>query len=325
MNRRDFSLSLAALAAAGARPSLAQDKPWPAQPIKFIVPYPPGGPTDLMARILQPRLQQKLGVSVLIDNRSGAGGNIGTDAAAKSAADGYTILLAASGPMAVSKSLYKSLPFDPLRDFASIIQISAFPLVLDLHPSLPYRDVKAFIAAAKAKPEAFSFASAGNGTPQHLAGELFNKLAGTKMQHVPYKGAGPALNDLLGGQVPVMFDILGSSIQHIKAGKLNALAVTTLKRSPALPDVPTLAESAVPGYEFSGWHGISVPAKTPRAVVERLNKALNEIFAEANVRQRWDEMGSEVVGGTPEHFAALVRSESERLGKLVTEIGATLD
>ena len=325
MNRREFSLGLTALSASAALPVCAQDKPWPAQPIKFIVPYPPGGPTDLMARILQPRLQQKLGVSIVIDNRSGAGGNIGTDAVAKSQPDGYTILLAASGPMAVSRSLYKSLPFDPQRDLASIIQISTFPLVLEIHPSLPYRDVNAFIAAVKAKPASFSFGSAGNGTPQHLAGELFNKLAGTKMQHVPYKGAGPALTDLLGGQIPVMFDILGSSIQHIKAGKLNALAVTTVKRAPALPDVPTLGESAVPGYEFSGWHGISVPAKTPRAIVDKLNKVLNEIFAEHDVRQRWEEIGSEVVGGTPERFTALVKSESDRLGKLVVEIGATLD
>jgi len=197
--------------------------------------------------------------------------------------------------------------------------------VLEIHPSLPYRDVKAFVAAARVKPEAFSFASAGNGTPQHLAGELFNKLAGTKMQHVPYKGAGPALNDLLGGQVNVMFDILGSSIQYIKAGRLHALGVTTLKRASALPDVPTLAESTVPGYEFSGWHGISVPAKTPQPIVDKLNKTLNEIFAEPDVRQRWDEIGSEVIGGTPEHFTALVKSESDRLGKLVVEVGATLD
>jgi tripartite-type tricarboxylate transporter receptor subunit TctC len=324
MKRREFSFSLVAGAASLVLPAVAQDK-WPTQSIKFVVPYPPGGITDLMARILQPRMQQKLGVSILIDNRSGAGGNIGTDAVAKSPPDGYTILLAASGPMAVNARLYKSLPYDPVKDLASIIQISMFPLVLEVNAALPYKDLAALIAAARAKPEAFSFASAGNGTPQHLAGELFNKMVGTRMQHIPYKGAGPALNDVLGGQVPVMFDILGSSVQHIKAGKLRAIAVTTLTRSPVLPDVPTLAEAGVPGYEFSAWHGISIAAATPRPIIERLNGVLNEIFAEPDVKRRWEELGSEVVGGAPEKFSALVKSESERLGKLVQEIGATVD
>jgi tripartite-type tricarboxylate transporter receptor subunit TctC len=225
----------------------------------------------------------------------------------------------------VNTKLYKSLPYDPVKDLASIIQISTFPLVLEVNAALPYKDLAALIAAAKAKPEAFSFASAGNGTPQHLAGELFNKMVGTRMQHIPYKGAGPALNDVLGGQVPVMFDILGSSVQHIKAGKLRAIAVTTLNRSPVLPDVPTLSEAGVPGYEFSAWHGISIAAATPRPIIERLNGVLNEIFAEPDVKHRWEELGSEVVGGAPEKFTALVKSESERLGKLVQEIGATVD
>jgi len=227
--------------------------------------------------------------------------------------------------MSVNKTLYKSLPFDPDKDFAPVIQISAFPLVLEVHPSVPVTNVKDFIAMAKSKPDTLSFASAGNGTPQHLAGELFNATTGMKLQHIPYKGAGPALNDVVGGHVKVMFDILGSSVQYIKTGKLRALAVTTAKRSPALPDVPTLAEAGLPGYEFSGWHGIVAPAATPKPVIDRLNQALNEIFADPDFKKRWEELGTPIVGGTPDAFGALMRSESSKLGKLVKDIGVTVD
>ncbi len=298
---------------------------YPSRPIKFIVPYPPGGPTDAMARLIQAPLQAKLNTPVVIDNRGGAGGNIGTGMVAKSPADGYTILLAASGPMAVNKTLYKTISFDPEKDFAPIIQISAFPLVLEVHPSVNVTTVKQFIAMAKDKPETLSFASAGNGTPQHLAGELFNTAIGAKLQHVPYKGAGPALNDVVGGHVKVMFDILGSSVQFIKTGKLRAIAVTTATRSPALPDVPTLAEAGVPGYDVTGWHGIVVPAGTPKPVIARLNQALNEIFADPAFKQKWEELGTPVVGGTPEAFGALMRSESIKLGKVVKDAGVTVD
>jgi tripartite-type tricarboxylate transporter receptor subunit TctC len=298
---------------------------YPSKPIKFIVPYPPGGPTDAMARLIQAPLQAKLNTSVVIDNRGGAGGNIGTGMVAKSPADGYTILLAASGPMAVNKTLYKTISFDPEKDFAPIIQISAFPLVLEVHPSVNVTTVKQFIAMARDKPETLSFASAGNGTPQHLAGELFNTAIGAKLQHVPYKGAGPALNDVIGGHVKVMFDILGSSVQYIKTGKLRAIAVTTATRSPTLPDVPTLAEAGVPGYDVTGWHGIVVPAGTPKPVIAKLNQALNEIFADPAFKQKWEELGTPVVGGTPEAFGALMRSESVKLGKVVKDAGVTVD
>jgi tripartite-type tricarboxylate transporter receptor subunit TctC len=298
---------------------------YPSKPIKFIVPYPPGGPTDAMARLIQAPLQAKLNTPVVIDNRGGAGGNIGTGMVAKSPADGYTILLAASGPMAVNKTLYKTISFDPEKDFAPIIQISAFPLVLEVHPSVNVTTVKQFIAMARDKPETLSFASAGNGTPQHLAGELFNTAIGAKLQHVPYKGAGPALNDVIGGHVKVMFDILGSSVQYIKTGKLRAIAVTTATRSPTLPDVPTLAEAGVPGYDVTGWHGIVVPAGTPKPVIARLNQALNDIFADPAFKQKWEELGTPVVGGTPEAFGALMRSESVKLGKVVKDAGVTVD
>ena len=302
----------------------AEPYPTPGKPIKFVVPYPPGGPTDLMARILAPGLQQRLGVPVIIENRAGAGGNVGTDGVAKSAPDGHTLLLAASGPMAVNQTLYNALPYNPIKDLAPVIQISAFPLVLEVHPSFPARTMQEFLAVLKAKPTAYNFASAGNGTPQHLAGEMFNKQAGVKMQHVPYKGAGPALNDLLGGQVPVMFDVIGSSIEHIKAGKLIPIAVTTRRRSPALAQVPTLTELGVP-IDFTAWHGIAVAAGTPAPIIKRLNDTLNAIFAEPAVKKRWEEIGSPIVGGTPEQFGSLVLTESVRLGRIVKESGSVVD
>jgi tripartite-type tricarboxylate transporter receptor subunit TctC len=314
---------LASLLMAQALSATADD--YPSKPIKFIVPYPPGGPTDAMARLIQVPLQAKLKTPVIIENRGGAGGNIGTDFVAKSPADGYTIVLAASGPMAVNKTLYKSMPFDPLKDLTPIIQISAFPMVLEVHPSVQATTLKQFLALAKANPADLGFASAGNGTPQHLAGELFNTATGLKLQHIPYKGAGPALIDVLGGHVKVMFDILGSSVQYIKQGKLRPLAVTTATRSPALPDVPTMAEAGLPGYDISGWHGIAAPAATPKPVITKLNHAINEIFADPEFKKRWEELGTPIVGGTPEAFGTLVRTESTKLGKLVKDAGVTVD
>jgi tripartite-type tricarboxylate transporter receptor subunit TctC len=298
---------------------------YPSRAIKFVVPYPPGGITDLMARLLQAPMQTRLGVPVVIENKAGAGGNIGTDMVAKAAPDGYTILLAASGPMAVNSTLYKSLPYDPLRDFAPIIQISALPMVLEVHPSVPAKDLKSFIELVKSKPEAFSFASAGNGTPQHLVGELFNTVAGTKMQHIPYKGAGPALNDVIGGQVPVMFDILGSSLQYINTGRLHAIAVTTAARSAVVPQLPTLAESGLANFDFFTWHGIVAPAATPKPVIDKLNQTINAIFASPEFKKRWEDLGTPIIGGSPEKFGALIRSETVRLGKIVKQSGAVID
>ena len=325
MQRRFLLTVFAATFCMAPLASVAADVyPTPGKAIKFVVPYPPGGPTDLMARILAPSLQQRLGVPVVVENKAGAGGNVGTDGVAKSTPDGHTILLAASGPMSVNQTLYKGLPFNPIKDLAPVIQISAFPLVLEVHPSFKASNMKEFLAALKAQPTGFNFASAGNGTPQHLAGEIFNKQAGVKMQHVPYKGAGPALNDVLGGQVPVMFDILGSSLPHIAAGKLIPIAVTTAKRSPALPKVPTMMELGMP-IDFAAWHGISVAAGTPVAIIKQLNQTLNAIFAEPEVMKRWAEIGSPIVGGTPEQFGSLVLTESVRLGRIVKEANVVVD
>lgn len=325
LTRRLTLLGLALGAAALAAPALAQGG-YPSKPIRFIVPYPPGGPTDLMARLLQPELQNRLGQPVLIENKGGAGGNVGSAEVARQApADGHTLLLAASGPMAVNGTLFKSMPFNALTDLAPVIQLSAFPLVLETHPSLGIRSVKEFIAQARAEPEKFSFASAGSGTPQHLAGEIFGKAAGTKLTHVPYRGAGPALNDLVGGQVKVMFDVLGSSLPHIKAGKLVPLAVTSSRRSPSLPDVPTMAEAGLPNFEVTAWHGIAVRAGTPEPIIARLNSTLLAIFKDPAFRKRWEELGTPVVAGTPEQFGQLIRTESVRLGRVVRESGATAD
>lgn len=326
MNKHFILASALAVASLfGQTVHAAETYPQPGKVIRFVVPYPPGGPTDLMARILQPELQKRLGVTVIVDNRPGAGGNLGTDQVAKSPPDGHTLLLAASGPMAVNSSLYKTLPYNPIKDFAPVIQISAFPLVLEVHPGIEAKNLNDLVAAIKTQPERYNFASAGNGTPQHLAGELFNRRAGVKMQHIAYKGAGPALNDVLGGQVPIMFDIIASSLQNIAAGKLRAIAVTSAKRSPALPNVPTLAELGMTGYEFSAWHGIAVPAATPKPVVAKLNETLNAIFADPAIKKRWEAIGSPVIGGTPEQFGALVLTETVRLGRIVKESGAVAD
>ncbi len=329
MNRSTFLKQLTAVtlgvASLGALPALAQEA-YPNKPIRFIVPYPPGGPTDLMARLLQTELQTRLGQPIVIDNRAGAGGNVGSNEVAKIApADGYTMLLAASGPMAVNTNLFRSMPFNPLTDLAPVIQISSFPLVLEVNPSVGVKNVKELVAMAKAKKPELSFASAGNGTPQHLAGELFNTQMGVKIAHIPYRGAGPALNDLLGGQVNVMFDILGSSLPYIQAGKLTPLAVTSAKRSPLLPNVPTMAEAGVSGYEFTGWHGIAVRAGTPPAIIDKLNSTLNAIFKTPEFRKKWEALGTPVVGGTAEQFGGLIKTETVRLGKVVRESGVTVD
>ena len=314
-----------ALLGTTALPALAQDN-YPSKTIRFVVPYPPGGPTDLMARMLQSELTARLGVTVVVDNKGGAGGNLGSAEVAKQApADGYTLLLAASGPMAVNPTLYRSMPFVPMTDLAPVIQISSFPLVLEVHPSVPVNTVKELVALAQKSDSKLAFASAGNGTPQHLAGEIFNTQMGTQIAHIPYRGAGPALNDLIGGQVQVMFDILGSSLPHIQGGKLKALAVTSAKRHPSLPNVPTMMEAGIAGYELTGWHGIAVRAGTPAPIVQKLNTTLNAIFNEPEFKKKWEAIGTPVVGGTSAQFGELIRKETTRLGQVVKNAGVTLD
>ncbi|KAA0892950.1 tripartite tricarboxylate transporter substrate binding protein [Pusillimonas sp. ANT_WB101] len=298
---------------------------WPNQSIRFIVPYPPGGPTDLMARLIAEPLSKKLGVNVIVENKAGASGNIGSAEVAKSKPNGNTILLAASGNMSVNQTLFKNLQYDPIKDFAPIIQISKFPLVLEVSEKNTITSVQEYIDFSKANPESVTFGSAGNGSPQHLGGELFKKVTGASLQHVPYKGAGPALTDLMGGHITSMFDILGSSMQHIQGGVFRPLAVTTAKRSAQLPNVPTMQESGVDGFDYYAWHGIVAAAGTPEPIIVKYNTALNEIFQDPEFAKKWEGIGSEVVGGTPEQFMQLVVSEADRLGVLVKELNIQLD
>jgi len=262
---------------------------------------------------------------VVIDNRPGAGGNIGSDAVAKAPPDGYMLLMGAVGTHAINASLYKKMPYDAVKDFAPVILVATVPNALVVHPSVPAKSVKELITYSKANPGKLNFGSSGNGTSVHLSGELFKSLTGIDMQHVPYKGSGPAMTGLLGGEIQMMFDNLPSAIQHIKSGKLRPLGVTSAKRSPALPEVPTIAEAGVPGYEATSWFGVLAPAGTPRDIVGRLNGEINKILELPDTHKRLEEQGAEPAGGTPDQFAALIGREIPKWAKVVKDSGAQVD
>ena len=310
------ALLLAALSAA------AHADVYPSRPIRFVVAFPPGGGTDIIARSIAQKLSERLSQQVLVDNRPGAGGNIGTDIVAKSAPDGYTMLMGSAGPLAINASLFQTMPFDPQRDLAPVTLAASTPNVLVVNPSLKVATVKELVALAKASPGRINFASSGFGTPAQLAGELFNSMAGVKLVHVPYKGAAPALADLLGGQVQLMFSTMPPALPHVKDGKLRALAVTSLKRSPAAPDLPTLDEAGLSGFEANTWHGVVLPAGTPTPVVTTLNREIVAILHQPDVVERLSSQGAEPVGSTPEEFAAYIRSETLKWAKVVRESGA---
>lgn len=293
------------------------DTTWPTKPVKWIVPYPPGGSTDILARLVGQKLSERLGQAVVVENKSGAGGNIGTDYVAKSAPDGYTIVMANIGPIAINPSLYKNLPYDPAKDLAPVTMLMSVPNLLVTNPQFPAKSVKDFIQYAKAQPEAVSYATPGVGTSLHLSGELFAASAGIAMTHVAYKGSAPGLTDTMAGHVPVMFDNMPSALQMVKTGKLRALAITSSQRSPLLPDVPTVAESGIPGYEIAGWFGVMAPAKTPPAIITRMNKEFSTILQMPDVRAKILEMGGIISGAGPEPFAKFVRGETEKFSKLV--------
>jgi tripartite-type tricarboxylate transporter receptor subunit TctC len=302
-----------------------QAQSYPSKPIRIIVPFPPGGATDILARAVGQDLTRQWGQSVVIDNRGGAGGNLGTEAVAKSAPDGYTLVMGTVGTHAINMSLYSKMPYDTVNDFAPVSLVASVPNVLVVHPSLPVKSVKDLIDLARSKPNGVNFASSGNGTSIHLSGELFKTLAGVQMVHIPYKGSGPAMADLLGGQVPLMFDNLPSAIQHIRAGKLRAIAVTSAVRSPALPDLPTIAEAGLPGYEASSWFGILAPAATPKDIVAKLSSAIQSGLQTPEMRERFSSQGAEPIGGTPEQFAAHIKAEIAKWAKVVKAAGAKLD
>lgn len=304
--------------------ALAQDA-WPSRPITFMVPFPPGGPTDLMARLIAQPLSKRLNVPIVVENKAGASGNIGTAQVVKAKPDGYILLLAASGNLSANQYLYPKLGFDPVKDLAPVIQISKFPLVLEVSENSPIRSFKEYVTAARDPNNRMTFGSASSGTPQHLGGELFKAKAKVEIMHIPYKGAGPAIVDLMGGQISSMFDILGSSMQHIKSGKLRPLAVTTKTRSPLLPDVPSISELGYPDFEYYAWHGIATTAGTPKPVVTRLNSELRAIFADPEFKKKWQEIGSEVVAGTPEQFDALIKAEARKMESLIKGLNIQLD
>lgn len=304
--------------------SPAQDA-WPDKALTFVVPYPPGGPTDLMARLIAKPLSERLKVPVVVENKAGASGNLGTQQVVRAKPDGHTILLAASGNLVANQYLYKNLGFDPLKDLAPVVQISKFPLVLEVSEKSEIRSFQDYVKAASDPAKRVTFGSASNGSPQHLGAELFKSLAKLDMTHVPYKGAGPALVDLMGGQITSMFDILGSSMQHISSGKLRPLAVTTKTRSPLLPDVPAISELGYAGFEYYAWHGIATTGGTPKPVVERLNRELRAVFAEPDFQKKWLEIGSEVVTGTPQEFGQFIQAEADKMQALIRQLGVQLD
>jgi tripartite-type tricarboxylate transporter receptor subunit TctC len=308
-----------------AMPLLATGQSYPSKPIRLVVPFPAGGTTDLLARAMAQKLSEALGQQVVVDNRPGAGGNIGSDIVAKSAPDGYTLLMGTVGTHAINVSLYAKMPYDAVKDFAPIVLVAGVPNVLVVHPALPVKTVPDLIKLAKEKPDSINFASSGNGTSIHLSGELFKSLTGVQMAHVPYKGSAPALTDLLGGQVQIMFDNLPSALPHIKAGKLRAIAVTSTKRAPALPDLPTIAESGVPGFEASSWFGMLAPAGTPREIVLRINAEANKALQAGDMKEKLLAQGAEAVGNSPEFFAEYIRSETTKWAKVVKDSGAKVD
>jgi len=320
---RKFLLLAVACAAAIAPSSHAQQ--YPSKPIRFIVPFPPGGGTDTNSRALTQRIAKNTGWVFVIDNKPGAGGNIGADAAAKSPPDGYTLVMGQTSNLAINPFLYANPPFDALKDLEPVALVSSVPLVIVASGKSPYRSMADVIAAAKAKPDSITFASPGNGTVGHLAGELIMRIAGVKLVHVPYRGAGPALTDLLGGQVDLYLSTPQAVAGHIKGGALQAIAVSSARRVAALPQVPTLGESKLKGAETSAWYGVLAPAKTPAEIVSRLNTEILKALGAPEVREALTGEGGEVLGGTPAQFAAFLGSEQAKWSKVVKESGIKLD
>ena len=304
-----------------AMPPLATAQAYPAKPIRWISPWPAGGANDIFSRAIGQRIGESLGQQVLVDNRPGAAGTIGSDIAAKAPADGYTLVMGSSPTHAIAPALYPALPYDPVRDFAAVTLVGSVPNVLVLHPSVPAKTVKEFIAVAKARPGKLNFASTGNGTSQHLSAELFKFMAGLDMVHIPYKGTAPALTELVAGQVDLAFENMPALIPHIQAGRLRALAVTTTKRSAVMPELPTIAEAALPGYDASVWFGVFAPAGTPRPVIDRLHGEILKALQTQDLKSRMIAMGTDVSGMGPDDFSAYVRKEIPKWANLVKAAG----
>jgi len=311
-----FGLAVFALAAAA--------QGWPEKPVRFIVPYPPGGGTDVIARIVQERFQNALGQPIIIENRGGAAGSLGTDIAAKATPDGYTVLFTLSSHT-INPAIYPKLPFNTVKDFEPIGTVASLPQILVANLQFPANTVAELTALARAKPGSISFASVGNGSPGHLAGELYKLRTGTDLTHVPYRGGGPAVTDVMGGQVPLLWVSIPAAAQFVKSGKLKALAVSTVKRSAAFPDVPTMQEAGVADFNVDSWYAMFVPAKTPKAVIDKLNRALNSVVKEPDIRDKLLQQGAEGVGGTPEALGKVVEAELVRWAKLARDANIKLE
>ncbi|HET7159627.1 MAG TPA: tripartite tricarboxylate transporter substrate binding protein [Burkholderiales bacterium] len=322
MQSRFLSLALYAAVLMMCNASIALAQTYPSGPVRLIVPFPPGGGTDILARSIAQKLNEAWGVSLIVDNRGGANGTIGAAVAAKAAPDGHTVLIVPSG-FAVNPSIYKNLPFDSLKDFAPVTQLAASPLVMVVHPSFPVKSVKELITFVKARPNEINYGSSGNGSPPHIATELFKLMTGIKMTHIAYKGAGPAAIDVIAGHIPIYFMNALQATPHIKGGRLRPLGVTSDKRHPGLPDVPTIAEAGVPGYAMTNWYGMLVPAGTPRASLMKLHAEVVRILNLPELKERLASEGAAVVAGTPEQFAAFLKSEMATAAKIVQASGMT--
>jgi tripartite-type tricarboxylate transporter receptor subunit TctC len=303
----------------------AAAQPWPSKPVRIIVPYPPGGTSDILARALAPGLQASLGQPVVVENKPGATGNLGADYVAKSPPDGYTLLLADIGSLAISPSVFAALPFDPVKDFAPVIMVAYSPHLLVVHPSVPAKDARELIALVKAKPDMFNFAVSGMGGANHLAGIDFAQRAGLHWTYIPYKGGSQALADMVGGQANVMFNGMLATYPFVKEGKLKVLAISSAKRFAAAPEIPTVGESGMPGFETGSWQGIVAPAGTPPEIVNRLHATASAILASPEMKDRLDKAGAELRPMSPAQFAAFIRSERDRWAKVVKESGAKFD
>jgi tripartite-type tricarboxylate transporter receptor subunit TctC len=322
--RRAIAALAGAFALAAASGASAQPAAYPDKPIRFVVPYPPGGGTDVIARIVHERFQAALGQTIIIENRGGAGGSVGTDVVAKAAPDGYTVLFTLSSHT-INPAIFAKLSYDTLKDFEPVGSVASLPQILVANPQFPANTVAELIALAKAKPGTLSFATVGNGSPGHLAGELFKLRTGTQMTHIPYRGGGPAVTDVMGGQVPLLWVSIPAAAQFVKTGKLKALGVSTLKRSAAFPDVPTLQEAGVADFEVDSWYAMFVPARTPPAIIDKLNRALNSVVADAGIREKLLAQGSEGVGGTPQALAEIVAAELPKWAKLAKDANIKAD
>ena len=317
----------AVLIACGAAimPRGAAAEDYPSHPVKIIVPYPAGGSNDIIARILAQKLSEKTGQQFLVENRAGAGGNIGAEAVASAAADGYTLLITASPPLTTSVALYKNLPFDPATAFAPVALLATVPIVLMVNPSLPVKNVRELVALAKAKPGKLNFSSSGIGTTNHLAGELLKRMTGIDIQHVPYRGAAPAMNDLISGYIPMMFDNMPAVLPQVRGGSVRAIAVAGATRAAALPDVPTVAEQGVPGFEAFAWFGLVAPAKTPAVVLEKLQGDVAAILATADMKARLTELGAEPGKVSGAAFGKFLAEETAKWSELIRISGVKMD